>query len=79
MVSVLPTKKSGRPLLLGEMIDKKVQAYIEKIRVEGGSVLTRVVVSAAQGILLASNKSMLTRFGGHIENRLDHCLPGWGM
>ena len=31
-VSELPTKKRGRPLLLGEKIDKKVQAYIESIR-----------------------------------------------
>ena len=50
-VGDLPTKKRGRPLLLGEDIDKQLQLYL------GGVITASVVVAAARGILLASDRT----------------------
>ena len=36
-LTVLPPKKRGRPVLLGEDLDTKVQLYLQKVR-EGGGV-----------------------------------------
>ena len=66
MVSTLSPKKRGRPVLLGQHVDKQVQLYLKKIREQGGVITASVVVAAAHGILMALNKSLLTEFGGHI-------------
>lgn len=66
-VDALPLRKRGRKLLLGEDIDEMVQSYLRKIRKSGGSVSATIVVAAARGILLASDRSMLAEFGGHVE------------
>lgn len=65
-VTTLSPKKRGRPILLGEHVDKQVQLYLKKIREQGGVVTASVVVAAARGILMALNRSLLTEFGGHI-------------
>ena len=47
----LPTKKRGRPLMLGDDVDAQLQANIKMIREQGGVVTASVVVAAAKGIL----------------------------
>ena len=37
-MSVLPTRKRGRPVLLGEKLDETIQMYIRKSRESGGAV-----------------------------------------
>lgn len=37
----LPLKKRGRPFLLGEDLDTKLQLYLKKVREGGGAVSTR--------------------------------------
>ena len=66
-VTVLPPKKRGRPFLLGEHVDKQLQLYLKKIRDQGGVITASVVVAAARGILLSSDRSKLVKFGGHID------------
>ena len=67
-VESLPTKKRGRPLLLRDDLDSKVQAYAKKIRESGGgSVSARVVQAAARGIVLKSNPCLLSEHGSPIE------------
>ena len=39
-VKVIPFKKRGRPLLLGEELDTKVQLYLKKVRRRGDSYCT---------------------------------------
>jgi len=51
-VATLPPKKRGKPTLLGANLDKKVQAYIRKVREGGSAISNRVVLAAARGILL---------------------------
>lgn len=50
IIRQLPLKKRGRPLLLGE-IDSRVQAYLQKVRENGGVIYSRIVMSAARGLV----------------------------
>ena len=66
-VDVLPPKKRGRPVLLGDDVDQKLQLYVRKVR-EGGEVITaRILIAAARGIIAACNHSSLVEFGGHVQ------------
>ena len=60
--SDVPLKKRGRPLMLGEDLDKCVQAYLHKVRECGGA---RIAVAA--DILQYHNRGMLTESGGHVQ------------
>ena len=66
-VTSLPTKKRGRPLLLGEELEWKVQLYLRAIRESGGAVNTAIVLGAARGIILKLNRTMLVENGGHVD------------
>ena len=66
-VKALPTKTQGRPLLLGEELDKCVQKYIKHLREIGGVVNTAIVIGAANGIISAWNCALLLENGGHIS------------
>ena len=63
-VESLPQKKTGRPLLLGDELDHKVQAYVQTLSKNGGSVTTAIVSAAARGILMKVSRSMLSEYGG---------------
>ena len=65
-LALLPQKKRGRRVLLGDDIDFKVQVYLKKVREGGGVVSARIAMAAAKGILLTCNRSMLAEFGGPI-------------
>ena len=45
-ITSLPAKRRGRPLLLGEEVDQKVQQYLRAIRESGGAVSTAIVLGA---------------------------------
>ena len=55
---VLPVKKRGRPLKVGEMLDKQVQAYITELRKAHATVNTAIVISAGEGIVKAFDPSL---------------------
>ena len=71
IMSALHPMKRGRPLLLGETLDHQVQVYLKKIREQSGIVTAAVVVAAAKGIIMATDKSKLVEFGGHINPNKD--------
>ena len=66
-VTSLPTKKRGRPLLLGEEFERKVQLYLGAIRESGRAVNTAIAMGAARGIILKLNRTMLVENGGHVD------------
>ncbi len=72
-ITMLPCKKRGRHLFVGEIIDSQVQQYLQKFREGGGVVTARIAVAAARGILVACDRSKLAEFGGHI-----HLSPSCG-
>ena len=61
----LPEKRRGRPLLLGD-INQKVRQYLTKARESGCSINTRIVISAARGLVMHYDPGLLQENGGHI-------------
>jgi len=53
-------KKQGRPLMIGEELDKHVQEYISYMR-SGIFVNTAVVIACVEGILMHFDAALLTR------------------
>ena len=52
IVDALPSKKRGRPVLLGEKLDKHLQQLIITMRTRGTPIGTSVVIGIGQGILM---------------------------
>ena len=67
VVDSLPRKSQGRPLLLGQEIDKAVHEYVEATRNAGGMVNTTTVMVAAVDIMSSCNVTALKSHGGHVE------------
>ena len=63
----LPTKAQGKPLLLGQDLDKAVQEYIGATRAAGGVVNTVIVMVAAVGIVSSRDMTKLSSHGGFIN------------
>ena len=66
-VTLLPVKKRGRPVLLGEVLDRKVQKYLVRVRDGGGVVSAKIAMAAARGILMSCSRSRLVEFGGDVQ------------
>ena len=65
-VSELLLKKVGHPLLLGEDIDKQVQAYLMKLHEISGVVNGAIARASARGIIRMTNPTLLSSNGGHV-------------
>ena len=59
IIEKLLEKKTGRPLMLGETLDKEVQAYIQETHKVGGVVNARIAIACATGILQRRNSNLL--------------------
>lgn len=66
VIGGLPTKKRGRPLLLGSRLDVEVQQYLLKVRECGGAVNTAITMAGAKGLLLKLDKTQLQEYGGPV-------------
>ena len=66
----LAKKKRWRPLTLGDL-DDKVQQYIKALRKAGTPVNSRVISAAAEGIVKATDRTLLLENGGLIKLTLD--------
>ena len=66
-INELSKLKRGRPVLLGDEIDRKVQLYLQKVRQQGGVVSSRIAMAAAWGILMSTDKHKLVEFGGYVN------------
>lgn len=65
-VPVLPEKKRGRHVLLGERLDEFVRNYVLKVRERGGAVNTTLVLAGAKGIVGSLDRTRLVEYGGDI-------------
>lgn len=63
----LPSKKCGKPPLLGDELDRHLQQLILCMRARGVSINTSVVIGMGRGILLKHNRSHLEEYGGMIK------------
>lgn len=66
-IEELPERKKGRPLMLGEDLDKQVQAYLTALRQKGAVVNTAIAIACAEGIVKNINRNLLLGSGGHIN------------
>ena len=48
MVSSLPSKKRGRPLLLGDKLDKQVQSYVRATTVSNSTCVVAILIAKRQ-------------------------------
>ena len=70
-VDVLPSKRRGRPLLLGEELEEQVKASIQHVRSSGGVVNAPITTAVARGIVVASDANLLAENGGPINLTRD--------
>ena len=68
---LLPVKKTGRPLLVGDDLDKQIQAYIIGLRKGHCTVNTAIVISAGEGIIMGHDPSLLVCNGGSMKLTKD--------
>ena len=75
-VPALPSKKRGRPPILGIKLDEKLQDKILSMRKHQAAVSSSIVIGLGQGLLLKHNKSLLSDFGGPItlNKAWAHCV-----
>ena len=66
VVTRLPTKPHGCPLLLGSTLDDQVKEYVTALRAAAGVVNTAIVLAAAEGIVAATEHSLLRQHGGSL-------------
>ncbi len=61
------TKSVADRFYSGRELDGKVQVYVKKVREGGDAVSVRIVMAAAQGILLSCDMSKLEEYGGSVR------------
>ena len=66
-VKELATKKAGRPLLLGEDLDKQVQAHLAALWENRTVVNTAISIACANGVVKCFDSNLLECNGGHIS------------
>ena len=67
IVTSLPSKKQGRPLLLGNELDRQVQSYGRATREVKGAVTTTVVLAAGEAVLSHCSKKLSHENGGPVK------------
>ena len=65
-VQELPGKKRGRPLLLGDQLDKQVRDYIVYLRPHGCIINAHVVIAVGKGIIMGKDSNLLYSNGGSL-------------
>lgn len=66
-IEVLPSKRRGRPLLLGEMWEDEVKSFVKLQRDKGTVVNTQTVMATAVGVVVSHDANLLAENGGHID------------
>ena len=70
-IKELHCKKAGKPLLLGEELDKQVREYVKYLRERSAVVNSAVVMEAAEGIVMSKDANLLAYNGGGISLTKD--------
>ena len=80
MVPSLPSKKRGRPLLLGDELDKQVQSYVRATR-DGKELLLPLLfwqpVRQLYGITVKAFPMKMEGRLNLLDTGPDLCLNGW--
>ena len=65
-IAELPSKKKDHSLLLGELLDGRVQSYIKELHAKGAVVNTAIVMACAEGVVMHHDSNLLDINGEHI-------------
>lgn len=60
-------KKRGRPFLVGNELDSKLQKYLYVLRENGAVINTQIVIAVGKGIITGKDKTLLSENGGHLD------------
>ena len=63
----LPTKRRGRPLLIGDHLEAEVRQFLEAIRRSGSVVNTEVTIGTAIGVVTSYDANLLAENGGPFD------------
>ena len=66
-ITEMHPKKRGRPLLLGQDLDMKMQEYVKMLRKNGSVINSAIVKSAAKALVMSKDRSLLAEYGGTIS------------
>jgi hypothetical protein len=66
-ITELQPRKRGRPVLLGEELDQKVQTLINELRNTAGNINSRIVRALGKGVVKAKDRTLLVENDGSIE------------
>ena len=64
-------KKTGRPTLLPSELMQEVVDLVSALRLKRALVSSSVVCSVARGVILANERPLLLKNGGHIDLNID--------
>ena len=70
-VNEIHSVRTGRPLLIGDELDKQVQQYLNDLRKRGCVINTRIAIAVGEGILLNKDANLLASNGGGITLTKD--------
>jgi len=62
----LPAKKIGRPLMLGEAMDKKLQWYLLDLNKVGGVVNAEIAIASGKGLVRKKDSRLLAENGSYM-------------
>ena len=65
-MTVLKSRKRGRPKLLPEDIMAKTIQTVKALRLKGAPVSSAVINAIAKGVVMAEDRCLLTECGGHL-------------
>ena len=72
LVTELPDKKRGRPLLIGEDLEDQVITFLKQVRsCCGGWINAPIALAAAKGIVMNKDSNLLSENGGGIHLTRD--------
>ena len=71
MVKELPKRKTGRPLMMGEDLDRQVQAYLRDLGKVGGGVNKELAIASARGIIRKKDSRLLAENGAPVALTKD--------
>ena len=82
LITELPTKKLGHPLLLGETLEKELRAYLIDLGKAGRVVNAEIAMASAKGLVRRKDSRLLAENGGYMVFTKDwahHLLARMGL
>ena len=70
-VTRLEIVKSGRKVVLGDVLDSEIQRHIPRLCGNGTSISIALVLAAAEAYLLARDRTVLVEYDGHVSLTKD--------